>query len=667
MSDRGEGRVLYVGPAGDARRRARSALATAGLGVQTAGTASDGLGGIRVSGVDCVVSEYRLGDGGGDGVDLLQGVRRVAPNLPFVLFIDGDETAASGVDRVDATEHVRKSDGCDRLVRRVEAQIAAGPDVLGDPDAISEALKERAMDEAPVGITVSDPSLPDNPLIYVNHAYEEMTGYEADEVLGRNCRFLQGDDTDEAAVAEMRRSIDAEEPVSVELKNYRRDDTPFWNRVDIAPIRDATGDVTNYVGFQTDVTERKRAEREAERERANLEHLVDRIQGILRDVTNSIVNAKSRGEMERAVCRRISAADRYVGAWIGELNLSRERLAPRTTAGETDVPLADLEVPLGDDSEDPTARAVADRTLRVCERSDGPIHEAWTETDGQSPNALASIPLEYGESLYGALNVYAADTDAFDDRETVVLAALGRAIAAAVARFESRRIIATDTVTELTVAVSDPDAVFVDLATTADCRLKYEGGVLQSGERWLTFFDAADADPDRLLDAAAERTAIADATCLAADGTGGLFEFAVEEARFVRLLADNGAQMRSLTVTSDGQYRLRLDVPDKESARTVFDALSEAYEETELLATHESDRPARTDREFRTNVYDRLTEQQRIALQKAHLGGFFEWPHGVSGEELAASMDISRSTFHQHLRAAERKLVAELFDGRKSN
>jgi len=116
------------------------------------------------------------------------------------------------------------------------------------------SLKERSMDEAPIGITISDPSQDDNPLIYTNEEFAEMTGYDRDEIVGRNCRFLQGEKTRVEPVAEMRQAIEAEEPVSVELRNYRKDGEMFWNRVTIAPLYDEDGKLENFVGFQEDVT-----------------------------------------------------------------------------------------------------------------------------------------------------------------------------------------------------------------------------------------------------------------------------------------------------------------------------------------------------------------------------------------------------------------------------
>jgi PAS domain S-box-containing protein len=116
-----------------------------------------------------------------------------------------------------------------------------------------------AIDRAPVGITVSDPAQPDNPIVYANEGFAEITGYPADEVIGRNCRFLQGEDTDPETVARIREAVAAEEPVTVELLNYTADDEPFWNQLRIAPVGPA-GEVTHFVGFQVDVTERRRRE-----------------------------------------------------------------------------------------------------------------------------------------------------------------------------------------------------------------------------------------------------------------------------------------------------------------------------------------------------------------------------------------------------------------------
>jgi PAS domain S-box-containing protein len=123
-------------------------------------------------------------------------------------------------------------------------------------------LKSQAMDKAPVGISITDPDQEDNPMIYVNEGFEALTGYSKAEAVGRNCRFLQGEATREEPIAKMRKAIDEAKPVSVELRNYRKNGRQFWNRVSIAPVRDDTGTVTSYVGFQENVSERKEREQD---------------------------------------------------------------------------------------------------------------------------------------------------------------------------------------------------------------------------------------------------------------------------------------------------------------------------------------------------------------------------------------------------------------------
>lgn len=121
-------------------------------------------------------------------------------------------------------------------------------------------LKDRALEAASDGITISDLSRPDNPLIYVNSGFEQLTGYRRDSVLGRNCRFLQGPETDRVAAETIREAIREQRECTVEILNYRRDGSPFWNRLSITPVRDGEGRVTHFIGVQSDITDRRNAE-----------------------------------------------------------------------------------------------------------------------------------------------------------------------------------------------------------------------------------------------------------------------------------------------------------------------------------------------------------------------------------------------------------------------
>ena len=126
-------------------------------------------------------------------------------------------------------------------------------------------LRERALLATDVSFTISDARRPDSPLVWVNPAFTRTTGYAFDEAVGRNCRFLQGPDTDPEAIAEIRRATEAGEPVNVTLLNYRRDGSGFWNELTLTPVFDHDGTLAHYIGVQSDVTDRVRAERERER------------------------------------------------------------------------------------------------------------------------------------------------------------------------------------------------------------------------------------------------------------------------------------------------------------------------------------------------------------------------------------------------------------------
>ena len=121
-------------------------------------------------------------------------------------------------------------------------------------------LLDRAVAASSNGIVITDPRLPDDPIVYVNPAFEKTTGYPMEEVIGRNCRFLQGEDRDQPALEELRACLREGQECRIVLRNYRRDGTRFWNELYVSPVHDDAGNVINFVGVQNDITESKRAQ-----------------------------------------------------------------------------------------------------------------------------------------------------------------------------------------------------------------------------------------------------------------------------------------------------------------------------------------------------------------------------------------------------------------------
>lgn len=164
-----------------------------GMAVETVTNGADALDRLGDRDIDYVVSDYEVP--GMDGHKLLSAVREDYPNLPFILFTGNGSEA-------DLVCTVR-----DRSERR---------------DRLAELrLKGRVLDEAPIGITIAEPGAEDNPLIYVDDEFERLTGHDAAEIIGADCRFLQGGDINEDPVAVMRAAIDTVESVTVELRDHR--------------------------------------------------------------------------------------------------------------------------------------------------------------------------------------------------------------------------------------------------------------------------------------------------------------------------------------------------------------------------------------------------------------------------------------------------------------
>lgn len=135
----------------------------------------------------------------------------------------------------------------------------------------------QILDTVVNGVTLSDPDQPDNPIVYANEAFELITGYDREEILGRNCRFLQGDDREQPEIERIREALREQKAVTVTLRNYRKDGTLFYNRFSIRPLLDRQGRLIYYLGLQYDVSDKIRADEELRRLNARLSAMGERL------------------------------------------------------------------------------------------------------------------------------------------------------------------------------------------------------------------------------------------------------------------------------------------------------------------------------------------------------------------------------------------------------
>jgi chemotaxis family two-component system sensor kinase Cph1 len=150
--------------------------------------------------------------------------------------------------------------------------MAHRPNRPSDFDTISLPTLHKAVESTISPLIVTDAQQADNPIVYCNQAFVSLSGYSLSEILGRNCRFLQGKDTDKQAIQQLRDAIANQQHVRVTIKNYRKDGSTFWNDLVVSPVFDDDGTLTNFIGMQLDITERVSFEERLTRSQRELEH-----------------------------------------------------------------------------------------------------------------------------------------------------------------------------------------------------------------------------------------------------------------------------------------------------------------------------------------------------------------------------------------------------------
>jgi PAS domain S-box-containing protein len=209
-------------------------------------------------------------------------------------------------------------------------------------------VKNRAIEAASVGITIADATAEDLPLVYANTEFEQLTGYDSDEIEGENCRFLQGQATDEESLDRIRGALAAEQPVTTEILNYRANGSPFWNELTVAPVTERGSEsVTHFVGFQQDITARKRQEQSLAVLDRVLRHNIRNEMSVISGFAR-VIAERTDGELAEMATRIVSSSEELTALTekARELQLAmraQEPLQPRDIVDDVEAVVSDLE------------------------------------------------------------------------------------------------------------------------------------------------------------------------------------------------------------------------------------------------------------------------------------------------------------------------------------
>ncbi|WP_121823493.1 helix-turn-helix domain-containing protein [Halostella salina] len=220
----------------------------------------------------------------------------------------------------------------------------------------------------------------------------------------------------------------------------------------------------------------------------------------------------------------------------------------------------------------------------------------------------------------------------------------------------------TAPVVEVEFTVRDPEYPFVYVSDTEDCVFELAEMVPRDGGRYAEFFNVTDVDPGRILELAAERETVG-VSLLREYEDGGLFEFLVSGDCPAFSLAKLGALPREV-YAADGEGRIVAEIPPRYDPPDVIDRFLDENADTDIVRKREKEAvtPLFSRSALPEVLADRLTDRQRDVLRAAYDAGYYDWPRDCTGADVADSLGISSATFSEHIHAAERKILAALFD-----
>ena len=568
----------------------------------------------------------------------------------------------------------------DRLAAAAARSDADGYAPIGS-DELTTAIERRRTDDGPNpddsrdGIARSTleliaESLPEEAFILdedgtymeasVRSDVSDLYTVGGDDLVGRTLFDAFDEPVASDLVECVRRAIETGDQQRIE---YEADTTGGRLRWEgrVNPIEEPIDGRRAVVWLARDITERARREESLRQQRDQLETL-NRINDVVRGVIDTLVEAPTRSEIEDGVCRRLVESDLYCGAWIGE-RTGDARIEPRTDAGAAERYFAAL-----DDDEIAADCGAISNGLSSGEAI---VTNAVQEADGVAPrvraaareddvNSVIAVPIGHDGTVYGLLVVLARREDAFSERERNAFTLLGDTIGFAINAVMNRRLLFADTVVELELRIDDGDAFSFDVTSAYDCTVDLEWAGTTSGGLIHQYVTVDGLDGETAIAEARGHDSIESARLIREGDGECTLEFRLSESG-VRTLTNYGTRVQSASV-ADGTATVLVEAPRDVDVRRLLETFRQVYPNARLVARREVDREVDTAAERRKRIAETLTDRQLTALRLAYYGGYFDWPRGTTGEEIAEKMEISPPTMHQHLRSALSHLLTEFFE-----
>ena len=523
---------------------------------------------------------------------------------------------------------------------------------------------KRAVEAAGHSIYMTDRS---GRITYVNPAFEELTGYRQEEIIGETPSVLDsGKHTDEY-FERLWQTITAGERWDEEITNQQKNGALYTAHQTISPVAETEGEIDRFVAIQTDITERKQRERKLQRQREELEVLND-INNVVGEIAEAVVDQSTREEIEEVVCNALAEAEAYEFAWVAAVDPNTDTMKPRASAGTRGY-ASEVTVTMDPDdprSGGPGATAVREQETQVVQDvyTDSRF-KPWRDVAAKYDfSAVASIPIVHDGTVYGVLGVYADRENAFDDAERKIVSRLGEVVGHAIGAADRKRALMSDELVELEFQIRDVfEALGMSTRTEGAISLNY---AIPVGDGEFIVHGTATEDAIETVIALGEVLPQWRDITIRSEGDPINFEVMSVEPPVLTVVSDVGGYFDTFRF-EDGDCTMRIHLAPTADTRRVIDAVMEAYQPAEMVRRRQITRPHDDPQRVQRRLVEKLTNKQRFALDAAYHAGYFEWPRDADGSDIAESLGVAVPTFHQHLRKAEKKLLDSLYTAQVEN
>ncbi|MBX0286243.1 helix-turn-helix domain-containing protein [Halomicroarcula sp. F28] len=400
---------------------------------------------------------------------------------------------------------------------------------------------------------------------------------------------------------------------------------------------------------ERDATHREQAERVTELEREL---------SLVRRVHRVLVDADTVGDIESGICTALTASDWLSFAWVGRVRDGG--VEPRAWSGAGSDYLETVSLSTDDPQAPPAVQTVASNqptTVDAVAEDIGGHH--WCRAAiARDFQAAVSVPLRADSVSYGVLTAYADQPVEWDDSLRSVFTELGDSVATAVRDRERQAHLAADTVVELDLRVTEPDATLERLAGTLGATVCCTEAIPVDGERTRLFLTVPGFDGDAVGGAA---RAVCGVDSLAAVADGDRYELVAREPTVVGRVVRHGGHLDTACVT-DEEMSLTVTLAADADVRAFLDRLANGHADITLTARRQQPAETRSRDGIRRSLEAVLTDRQLEALQTAYGSGFFEWPRETTGEGVAEMLGVAQPTVNRHLRVSQRKLLELVFE-----